>query len=139
MARHGYSSDALIEVLHSAQSLYGYLSHATLAQIASRLRMPPSRVLGVASFYHLFTFEPNAPHQATVCQGTACYAAGAPQLERLIRRQWPQWRVRVGRCLSSCGLAPVVVCDGEPQVRLTPERLENHLREVMAEPKAQSS
>ena len=26
MSRHGYSGDALIEVLHTAQELYGYLS-----------------------------------------------------------------------------------------------------------------
>jgi bidirectional [NiFe] hydrogenase diaphorase subunit len=130
MARSGYSSDALIEVLHTAQSLYGYLSPEILERVATRLKMPPSRVLGVATFYHLFSFEPKAPHRAVVCLGTACYAAGAKKLETLLRRDWPDWQIKVGRCLSSCGLAPVVVCNGDPQIRLTPERLDAHLREV---------
>jgi len=130
MARYGYSSDALIEVLHTAQSLYGRLSRDILERIALRLKMPPSRVLGVATFYHLFSLEPKAPHQAVVCLGTACYAAGGKRLEKLMRRNWPNWQVKAGRCLSSCGLAPVVVCDGEAKVRLTPDRLEAHLKEL---------
>jgi bidirectional [NiFe] hydrogenase diaphorase subunit len=132
MARYGYSSDALIEVLHTAQKLYGYLSPPTLERIAAQLKMPPSRVLGVATFYHLFAFEPKAPHQAVVCMGTACYAAGAKRLEAMLRKNWPQWQLKVGRCLSSCGLAPIVVCDGDARVRLTPARLEAHLAEVSA-------
>jgi bidirectional [NiFe] hydrogenase diaphorase subunit len=130
MARYGYSSDALIEVLHTAQSLYGYLSQEILETIAERLKMPPSRVLGVATFYHLFSFEPKAPHQAVVCLGTACYAAGGKKLENTLRKNWPNWQLKVGRCLSSCGLAPIVVCDGEARVRLTPERLEAQLKEL---------
>jgi len=52
--RHQYSGDALIEVLHTAQELFGFLSPPLLKTIAHKLRLPPSRVLGVASFYHFF-------------------------------------------------------------------------------------
>jgi NADH:ubiquinone oxidoreductase subunit E len=54
MSRHQYSGAALIEVLHTAQELFGYLSPALLKTIARKLKLPPSRVLGVASFYHFF-------------------------------------------------------------------------------------
>jgi NADH:ubiquinone oxidoreductase subunit E len=42
MMRHHYAGDALIEVLHAAQQLHGYLSAALLKEIARKLRLPPS-------------------------------------------------------------------------------------------------
>lgn len=131
MARHGHAGDALIEVLHVAQQLHGYLSPPVLGQIARGLKLPPSRVLGVATFYHLFRFEPDRAHSAVVCLGTACYAAGGPELmgalERHERAHPGEWTLRAGRCVGSCGLAPVVVCDGETLSRATPDSLARHL------------
>ncbi len=67
----------LIEVLHTAQELFGFLSPPLLKTIAHKLRLPPSRVLGVASFYHFFSLKPKGEHTFMVCLGTACYVAGA--------------------------------------------------------------
>jgi bidirectional [NiFe] hydrogenase diaphorase subunit len=131
MARHGYSGDSLIEVLHSAQSLYGYLSPELLAYVAGKLRLPPSRVVGVATFYHLFALAPKAPHQAMVCMGTACYAAGARDLAHLFHQRFPDWQVKIGRCVGCCGLAPMVICDGKPQIRLTPDKLTHQVEEIL--------
>ena len=130
MARHHYAGSALIEVLHAAQQLYGNLTKPVLNGIAHKLRLPPSRVLGVATFYHLFRFAANKTHTATVCLGTACYAAGGTELMATVRRgcSGDQWTIEAGRCVGSCGLAPIVICDGEPLCRLTPERLEGHLK-----------
>jgi bidirectional [NiFe] hydrogenase diaphorase subunit len=129
MARHHYSGSALIEILHAAQQLYGYLSKPLLNQIAHKLRLPPSRVLGVATFYHLFRFAPHKAHTAMVCLGTACYASGATELMEIARRRCPadEWTLEIGRCVGSCGLAPVVIRDGEPLSRVTPEQLEKSL------------
>jgi len=128
MARHHHSGDALIEVLHTAQELYGYLSKPLLAQIARTLRLPPSKVLGVATFYHLFRFVAPREHRAVVCLGTACYVAGGLGLMAVVkRRRDARWTMETGRCVGSCGLAPVVICDGEPFSRVTPAQLEARL------------
>jgi bidirectional [NiFe] hydrogenase diaphorase subunit len=131
MARYHYAGSALIEVLHAAQELYGYLSKPLLNGIAHKLRLPPSRVLGVATFYHLFRFAPHKTHTATVCLGTACYAAGGEELMATVKRECPadQWTIEAGRCVGSCGLAPIVIRDGEPLCRLTPAQLRSHLKE----------
>src|SRR5436309_42959 len=55
MKRHQFQPDALIEVLHKAQDLFGYLEQDILFYVARGLKLPPSRVYGVATFYHLFT------------------------------------------------------------------------------------
>ncbi|MFM8605963.1 MAG: NAD(P)H-dependent oxidoreductase subunit E [Cyanobium sp.] len=60
-------ADALIEVLHQVQELYGYLPVAALAQVARELKLPLSRVHGMASFYHLFRLEAPTAQRWAVC------------------------------------------------------------------------
>ena len=134
MARQQNSGDALIEILHTAQQLYGYLSAPLLKKIAFTLKLPPGRVLGVATFYHLFRFAPRKAHSATVCLGTACYVAGAMQLLAVLRTGLgadpAEWTIDQGRCIGSCGMAPVVICDGFALSRVTPSQLEAHIKET---------
>ena len=74
-------------MLHTAQELFGHLTPVLLREVALKLKLPPSRVLGVATFYHLFTFKPKGEHTCIVCLGTACYVAGAPQLVQALERR----------------------------------------------------
>ena len=73
MKKHQFKQDALIEVLHKAQELFGYLEDDLLLFVAYRLKLPASRVYGVATFYHFFTLKPHGKHTCVVCMGTACY------------------------------------------------------------------
>jgi len=139
MSRHQYSGDALIEVLHTAQELYGFLSPELLKSIAHKLRLPPSRVLGVATFYHFFSLKPKGEHTFVVCLGTACYVAGGLGLiGRLEHRcaksgqTTPDGKVSVetARCIGSCGLAPAVIYDGKVMARVTPEGIETELDKI---------
>lgn len=133
MARHNYSGHALIETLHTAQTLYGSLTPALLKEIARKLRLPPSRVYGVATFYHLFRFAPRAKHTAIVCLGTACYVEGGDDILAALN-QWCSgkagWSIETGRCVGSCGLAPIVVCDGNALACVTPAKLQTHLERM---------
>lgn len=132
MARHQNSGDALIEILHVAQQLYGYLSPPLLKKIARTLRLPRSRVLGVATFYHLFRLAPSKKHSAVVCLGTACYVAGGVELMSVMRAHGDpsEWTIEAGRCVGSCGLAPIVICDGSALPKVTPRQLESRLEEM---------
>ena len=133
MSRHHYSGDALIEVLHTAQELYGFLTPELLKTIARKLRLPPSRVLGVTTFYHFFSLAPKGEHTFIVCTGTACYVKGAQGLLDAIEHRCrckagstsADGKVTVAgaRCIGSCGLAPAVICDGNIMARVTPEQL----------------
>jgi bidirectional [NiFe] hydrogenase diaphorase subunit len=123
MKRHRFAQDALIEVLHTAQELFGYLQPDILYYIARHLRLPPSRVHGVATFYHLFNFTPKGEHTCVVCTGTACYVNGADRILASIEaalgtvagKTTADGRISLGtaRCLGACGLAPIVVYDGD--------------------------
>lgn len=133
LRRHQYRQDALIEALHTAQSLYGYLTPELLWYVARQLHLPPSKVYGVATFYNFFTLKPAGVHTLVVCQGTACYIRGAPALAAAVKESFSlssgqttpdgQLSLLTARCLGSCGLAPAAVLDGTVLSRLTPESL----------------
>jgi bidirectional [NiFe] hydrogenase diaphorase subunit len=123
LRRVHYAQDQLIETLHVAQDVFGYLSEDLLLYVAHALRLPPSMVYGVATFYQLFTFEPPGEHSCTVCTGTACFVKGADDIVAGVAEahQVPvgqtsddgRLTLKTARCLGSCGLAPVVILDGD--------------------------
>jgi bidirectional [NiFe] hydrogenase diaphorase subunit len=122
MRRHGHAADALIETLHSVQQSFGFLDDEALKFVAGSLRVPYSRVYGVATFYHLFTMRPPGKHTCVVCLGTACYIRGAQEILGRIEHDLGieagettkdgQVSLLTARCLGACGLAPAVVYDG---------------------------
>lgn len=123
LKRGRYAQDQLIESLHVAQDVFGHLSEDVLIYVARALRLPPSMVYGVATFYELFTFDPPGDHICTICTGTACFVKGADAIVRGVSDRYnvppgetaedDSLTLRTARCLGSCGLAPVVVFDGE--------------------------
>ena len=139
MSRHHYAGDALIEVLHTAQELYGYLTPELLKNIARKLRLPSSRVLGVATFYHFFSLEPKGENSYIVCLGTACYVKGALGLLETLERRCakagstsPDGKVSVNsaRCIGACGLAPALIRNGEIVGRVKQEQLGSDLDRI---------
>lgn len=122
MKRHQFRQDALIEILHTAQELFGYLEPDLLYFVSRHLKLPPSRVFGVATFYHLFTLKPPGRHTCVVCTGTACYVKGADLLLAAVRdaanigpgetTENGELSLLTARCLGACGIAPAVVVDG---------------------------
>jgi bidirectional [NiFe] hydrogenase diaphorase subunit len=133
MKKHQFRADALIEVLHAAQQLFGYLEPDLLLFVARGLKLPPSRIYGVATFYHFFTLRPQGKHTCVVCTGTACYVKGADALLAAIKRQTgvgpgettPDGNLSVltARCLGACGIAPAAVLDGTVKGHETPDAL----------------
>ena len=131
MKRHQHRSDALIEVLHKAQELFGYLDEGLLLYVAHSLMLPPSRVYGVATFYHFFTLKPKGAHTCVVCLGTACYVKGADRVLKAIEDKAGikagettadnQLSLLTARCIGACGIAPAVVYDGTVTPRQTSE------------------
>jgi NADH:ubiquinone oxidoreductase subunit E len=141
--QNGARADALIEVLHQVQEIHGYLPKDTLEQVARQLRLPFSRVYGVASFYHLFHLDPPTAHRCAICLGTACFVKGGADLatrieERLgLRIDDPagngEWALQHVSCLGACGQAPVLVVDGVLATKVPvdqPEALDLRLDET---------
>ncbi len=138
MRQHGYQANALIETLHSVNEAFGYLDKTGLRYVASALRVPLSRVYGVATFYHYFTLKPPGKHNCVICVGTACYIRGArnliSEIENVAKIE-PGETTEDGnvslvtaRCLGSCGLAPNGVFDGEVVGKLTESQVKDRVK-----------
>lgn len=136
-AYHG-QSDCLIQVLHKAQQLFGYLPEEAQKRVAEGLNVSLNEVYGVASFYSFFSLKPKGKHQISVCQGTACYVRGSNKvLERLEKELGitagdttadGDFSVDVVRCLGACGLGPVMTVDEDVHARLKPDQLPSILK-----------
>lgn len=141
MRRNGNSPDALIETLHTVQESFGYLDDDSLRYVAAALRVPLSKVYGVATFYHFFSLKPQGKHSCVVCQGTACYLKGTPAILSAIDAHYElkpgettqdnQLSLLSARCLGSCGLAPAAVFDGEVHGKLTPDEALTIIKEAL--------
>ena len=140
--RFNSRQDALLEVLNTAQETFGYLPEEVLGYVARQLRVPLSRVYGVATFYHMFTFEPLGEHTCIVCAGTACHVKGSDRIIQTLSEAFDiqpgtttpdsMFSLTVTRCVGSCGLAPVVVLDGEVHGKETSEGVLARVKDIIA-------
>ena len=123
MKKLNYDRSALIETLHTAQESFGYLEKETLKFIARRLKIPFSKVYGVATFYHYFRLKPKGKHTIVVCMGTACYIKNA---NKILEKLEEKFGIKAGgttkdnlvsllsaRCVGSCSLAPIAIFDNK--------------------------
>ena len=128
---------SLIQVLHMAQGIYGYLPLEVQRVIADGLELPLAEVSGVVSFYSFFSTQRRGRHTIRVCLGTACYVRGG---KRIVERLHDILGVNVGdttpdgkftfevaRCIGACGLAPAMSIDDMVYKRVNPDNLEHIL------------
>lgn len=130
---------ALIEVLHRAQNIFGYLSKEVMEFVAKKLDIPISKVYGVVTFYSYFTTEPKGEYVINVCMGTACFVRGAAEiLEEFQSKlnikvgettQNGKYTLEVLRCVGACGLAPVVTVNDKVYGHFTKDMVEKVIRE----------
>lgn len=128
MKKLGYDRSALIETLHTAQETFGYLENDTLKFIAKKLKLPYSKVYGVATFYHFFRLKPKGKHTTVVCTGTACYIKGADAIVKALQERFGivmgettsdgMLSLLSARCVGSCSLAPIAIFDNHPVGKL---------------------
>lgn len=128
---------SLIQILHLAQEIYGFLPLELQKHIASSLDMPLSQVSGVVSFYSFFSTKPRGEHTIRVCLGTACYVRGGKKLvERLHdlldidlgeTTSDGKFTFEVARCIGACGLAPAMMIDNTVYKQVNVKKLESIL------------
>ena len=119
----------LIMVLHQVQQTYGYIPRNIAIEISERLSVPLAKIYGVVTFYNFFKLEKAGKYKIQVCLGTACYIRGGDDLLKALEKELgiglnsttPDglFSIEAVRCLGCCGLAPVIVVNGNVHARLT--------------------
>ena len=133
----------LIQVLHRAQAIFGYLPREVQQHVADQLRIPESAVSGVVSFYNFFSTRPKGKYVINVCLGTACYVKGSEgvlrELERVLGIKADTdptpdglFSITALLCVGCCGLAPVMVVNGKVYGKVTPAKAVAVVEEIKA-------
>ncbi|MBL7903821.1 MAG: NAD(P)H-dependent oxidoreductase subunit E [Bacteroidales bacterium] len=129
----------LINVLHKAQGIFGYLPAEVQEVIAKELSISVAHVYGVVTFYSFFTMLPKGEHPVSICLGTACYVRGAEKVIDEFKRilnigvgeTTPDGKFSLAclRCVGACGLAPVVLVGEKVYGRVAPDGVKDIVAE----------
>ncbi len=133
----------LVQVLHYAQERLGYVPKDIQVRIAKSLGVSLSEVYGVITFYSFFREQPRGKFVISICQGTACYVRGAPEvLARLEKELGIEagtttedglFTIEIVRCLGACGLAPVMTVNKDTYGRVTEDKIPSILNHYRAQ------
>ena len=147
LEKNGNDPSRLIPILQEVQEVYKYLSKDVISYVATSLDVPVAHVYGVATFYAHFSLNPKGKHIFRLCDGTACHVKTSMGLLEAIYKKLGLsdekrttddllFTVEIVNCLGACGLAPVIVIDGEVHGQATPEQVEKIIDEITAAEKA---
>jgi len=148
LKEHNYQESALLEILHQAQEIYGYLDKDLLMDISGSLNLPPSHIYGVVTFYSFFKLKKSGEHVVTGCLGTACYVRGVEQIMEAIEEEFDLKRggstadgklsLLLTRCIGACAMAPNIVVDDEVIGKATKENVIEKIKQVLGGAKAET-
>lgn len=129
----------LISILQAAQEKFGYLPEEVMAGVAKFLKLPPSAVFGVSTFYAQFKLTPTGRRMVKVCRGTACHVRGGARILREVERTLGirpgettddmEYTLDTVACIGACALAPTMMVDKETHGQMTAKKV----REVLGD------
>jgi len=131
-------SGHLIQILHKAQSIFGYLPEEVQVYISKKINVSHSKISGIISFYNFFTTKPKGKNKIAICMGTACFVKGAADILDEFEKQLSikagevtndgEFSIDVVRCIGACGLAPVLTINDKVYGKLT----KNDVKDILS-------
>ncbi|ADL07309.1 NADH-quinone oxidoreductase subunit NuoE [Thermosediminibacter oceani] len=146
---HGRNPVNIISILQEVQNEYRYLPQDVLNYIATAMNISPSKVYGVATFYENFSLEPKGKYVIRICDGTACHVKNSTALLNALTKKLGLkegqrttedllFTLETVSCLGACGLAPVMVVNEEVHGKVTPEKAEEIIDEIINKERGQN-
>ena len=129
----------LIPILQEVQEMQGYLSREAVITISKHLKLPATKIYGVATFYNQFRFQPKGKYHFMLCRGTACHVKGSSRVldmaQKVLKLKPGQtsrdrlFSLEIVACMGACGLSPVMNLNGEFYAKVTPQKLVQIIQE----------
>jgi NADH-quinone oxidoreductase subunit E len=129
--------EMIIPVLQKVQEHFGYLPRMAVEHVSRQMRIPLSRLYGVATFYAQFKMRPRGRYIIRVCKGTACHIQGSPKIAERIEENLGiqsgettddlRFTLEEVACIGACALAPVIMINDDPHGRLAPDKIKDIL------------
>ena len=140
VARYPQRAAAMLPVLTRLQAERGFLSDATVAEVAGYLGVTAAHVHGVVSFYSMYDRAKIGRHKLYVCKTLSCRLRGAEEVIGALERELGVERGGTsadGRvtlvpfeCLGLCEMAPCAIAGDRRFGNLAPSNVRGMLEEL---------
>ena len=142
-----YKKSNLIAILQKIQEIYRYLPLDAMTYVGTKIEgLSPATVYGVATFYAQFSLDPKGKYEIKLCDGTACHVRGSMPVLDAVRGKLgltPEksttddgmFSLETVSCLGACGLAPVVVINGDVNPKMTADAVKVALDTIIKQDK----
>jgi NADH:ubiquinone oxidoreductase subunit E len=127
----------LIQILHMAQAIFGYLPVEVQRYIAAEMDLSISKVNSVLTFYSFFSTKPKGKYTVSICLGTACYVRGGKEVLNKLKdvlgidvgttTEDKMFSLQVMRCIGACGLAPAMTVNNKVYKQVNPNKIQRIL------------
>jgi NADH-quinone oxidoreductase subunit E len=132
-----------VNVMYDLQRHYGYLSDQAVREAAELLNMTPLEIDELATFYDFIYRDPVGKYVIHVCDSSICWLYGYESVMEYLSRKLG---IKVGEttgdglftllpvcCVGFCDHAPVMLINGKPYGRLTPDSIDDILETLRRE------
>lgn len=130
----------LIPILQEIQKRCGHLTEEAIIRTGKHLKLPVSKVFGIATFYDAFSFKPRGTFHIRICHGSACHMQGSARIieeaEKILRikpgetSSNGQFSLEITTCLGGCHHSPVIQVNEDYYIRFTPTELKNLIKKL---------
>ena len=139
----------LIPLLQDVQSIYGFLPENALRDISDFIKIPLSRIYGVATFYNQFRLMPLGENIIRVCRGTACHVKNSANILFALETELgvqaghttrdKKFTLEVVNCIGACSIAPVILVNDDYHGRITVKDIPKILKKYQAVKKTETA
>jgi NADH:ubiquinone oxidoreductase subunit E len=119
----GARRDKLIPILQEIQDCFGYLDEETIKKVGKHLKLPTSKIYGIATFYNQFSFVPKGKYHIRICQGSSCHVNGGVkfigEIEKILGLKHGEtsrdglFSFEITACMGACSRSPVIEINDE--------------------------
>lgn len=136
--RYPRPRSAILPALWAVQHELGQITPDAMGEVAGILKVAPSEVEAVSTFYSMYFQHPHGRHEVIVCINVSCALRGADEIVDHLERSLGcrsgettadgefTWSSTV-ECLGGCGGAPTMQVDHHFVENLTPESVDAFL------------
>jgi NADH:ubiquinone oxidoreductase subunit E len=132
---HEYSQQRwpLIPLVQKIQNEFGFIPPQSIPILARALKLFPSQVQGIISFYEQLYTHPRGKKIVRVCRGTACHVRGGKTILKLVKQNLGieegettpdmEYTLETVACIGVCALAPNIVIGPATYGQMNPRKV----------------
>lgn len=142
IGRYPRPKSALVPLLHLAQEQDGYVARDAMKHIAELVGVTPAEVLGTATFYEMFKFEPVGRYVINICDTLSCASCGSGDLIHHAEKKLGikagsttddgMFTIEHAECQAACTEAPVLQVNYRYRYRMTTEKFDELIDDLRA-------